>query len=592
MEEVNRTLLCRLDPKGLKVQFLKQIDQEVQTMNKDWERLVSKPAYKVKCEENVSISMRDGVRLFADIYRPDAEGKFPALVSMSPYGKEMQRLIVPKGMADVERTIWRGVGGIEAGNTEYFVSRGYIHVIVDVRGSATSEGKFGGGRDGEDAYDAIEWAGEQPWCNGNVGMLGMSYFAALSLKAAALNPPHLKAIAPVEAMTDRYRHGAYHGGIMHYGFWLHVHRLFLVHTVEEQKEFTRDQLAQRIEDLKKNEDIRGYPFLYMLTIMPQKDPFLLGLLLHPYDGPYWWQQGCDTDLDKINIPSYMMCRWNAWGLHLPGAFRAYEQINAPRKLRLYTTPSPVTGPDRPWSGQHDIILRWYDHWLKGIDTGIMDEPPIQIFVQGINEWRYENEWPLARTKWTKFYLRSNGVLQETPPIPGEFPDAFTNKPWLKVGEEVPCVKYATAPLTGDVELTGPFALHFHASLSTEDTNWMVCINDVDEDGVERVMTRGWLKASHRELDETKSKRYQPYHPHTGSLPIEPGKIFEYAIDLRETSNVFRVGHRIQLVIKGQDSTWDEGGGLYFHLNNMKETKHFVYHSDEYPSYLLLPIIPK
>jgi predicted acyl esterase len=262
---------------------------------------------------------------------------------------------------------------------------------------------------------------------------------------------------------------------------------------------------------------------------------------------------------------------------------------------MYTTPSPpsypsLTGPQRPWHENHNHVLRWYDHWLKGIDTGIMDEPPIQLFVQGTNEWRDEFEWPLARTQWGKYYLRSGGILERTPPLPGESPDTFTNKPWLLMAEEVPCVKYSTTPLTEDMEVTGPIALYFHASLSTGDANWMVDIKDVGPTGAEKVISKGWLKASHRELDNAQSKPYKPYHPHTRSLPIEPGSINEYAVAICETSNVFRAGHRIQLVIKGQDSRWEEGDH-YFHLNNMKETKHIVYHTEDYPSYLLLPIIP-
>jgi len=280
---------------------------------------------------------------------------------------------------------------------------------------------------------------------------------------------------------------------------------------------------------------------------------------------------------------------------LPGAFQSYENIKTPKKLRMYTTPilsayPSLTGPQRPWHENHDHVLRWYDHWLKGIDTGIMDEPPIQLFVQGVNQWRDEYEWPLARTKWAKYYLQSDARLGQVPPIPGERPDSFINKPWLQMAEEVPCVKFTTPPLIEDVEVTGPIALYFHASLNVGDANWMADIKDIGPNGAERMVSKGWLKASHRELDETKSKPYQPFHPHHRSIPVEPGKICEYAMAIMETSNVFRAGHRIQLIIKGQDSRWEEGDH-YFHLNNMKETKHSIYHCDEYPSYLLLPIIP-
>jgi putative CocE/NonD family hydrolase len=212
-------------------------------------------------------------------------------------------------------------------------------------------------------------------------------------------------------------------------------------------------------------------------------------------------------------------------------------------------------------------------------------------VQGINEWRDEQEWPLARIEWTKFYLRQGGLLAETPPTWNEGSDSFVNVPWPKPGDKSPCVEYVTQPFAEDIEITGPIALYFHASLTAEDANWMVDIKDIGDDGSETIISKGWLKASHRELDESKSKPHRPYHPHTRSLPIIPGRIYEYAVDIRDTSNVFKAGHRLQLVIKGQDAPWDDFL-IWFHVNNMKETRHTVYHTPEYASYLLLPVIPK
>jgi predicted acyl esterase len=552
----------------------------------------SQPIYTIRAEKNVPIPMPDGVRLFADIYRPDAEGKFPALLSYSPYGKEVQTLTKPLEINDFE-TVSRGWNAVEAGNTEYFVSRGYVHVIPDARGCATSEGKYSGEKEAEDGYHIIEWIAKQPWCNGNVGMTGMSWFAMISFRVAALNPPHLKAICPVEALTDLYRHMVYHGGILQYGFFQHP---FLpIHTAEESQEFSKEELAGMVRDLKKREDIRAYPKIFGILVLPKGNPGLFSALLHPYDGPHWKKGSAYDGFDKIKIPVYMMCRWTAWPLHTPGAFHAYEHLNTTKKLRMYTTPCPpaypsLTGPQRPWHENHDHVLRWYDHWLKGIDTGILNEPPIQLFIQGINQWRDEYEWPLARTRWTKYYLRSDAKLDPFPPIQGERPDTFINNPWLRMDEKVPCIKYTTAPLSEDVEVTGPLALYLHASISSEDANWMADLIDIDPTGSERMVTKGWLKASHRELDEAKSKPYQPYHPHTRSVPVVPGKVYEYAMAIVETSNVFRAGHRIRLVIKGQDSRYEEGDH-YFHLDNLKETKHTIHHSEAFPSYLLLPIIP-
>jgi len=560
-------------------------------MSADWHELVSQPKYKVKVKKNVTIPMRDGIHLAADIYYPDADGKFPALLGISPYGKEVQKLPIRDFPTDTKLQN----GGIESGNTEYFVSRGYVHIIADCRGTGHSEGVYGvfTKKEFEDGYDLIEWIAHQPWCNGNVGMLGMSYFAMIQYGVAAQNPPHLKAIFPHDGAADMYRHWAYHGGILTLGFFQHWWSSVLANAVEPS-DISTAELSKIVEDLKNNQDIRGFPYAYVALTLREKNPHLFDVLMHPYDGPFYWERSGYTKFSKINIPSYLLSRWTAWAIHLPGAFGAYREINAPKKLMI-TIPESGVGFNRPWHENHDIILRWYDHWLKGIDTDIMDEPPIRILVQGINQWRYENEWPLARTKWTKFYLRGNGLLTEAAPGTGEKPDSFTNMPWLKPREEVPPIKYTTTSLTEDVEVTGPSALYLYASLDTEDTDWMVEIRDVDTSGTEKLVSMGWLKASHREIDDSKSLPYQPFHPHTGSIPIKPGEIYEYAIEIRETSMVFKAGHKIQLVIKGQDAPWE--GKEYFrdvfwHLPRRKETQHTIYHTPEYPSYLLLPIIPK
>jgi len=556
----------------------------------DWHELVSQPKYEMKLEEDIPITARDGTQLWADVYRPDAEDKFPALISLSPYGKDTQKLPCPPGASDYTR----GTGGHESGMEDYFATRGYVNVKADYRGVGNSGGEYShfGTKQAEDGYDIIEWAAEQPWCNGNVGMLGMSWWATIQYLVAAQQPPHLKAIFAHDAYTDEYRQCAYHGGIFNFGFYHHVWRLIHTHMTEpmSKKEFSSEQLEKMLEDLKNNEDIRSYPYMYKLTTHPEPNPLMLDFLLHPYDGPFYWERSAYTKYDKIKVPCYFVTRWNGWVIHLPGVIDGYLNVNVPKKL-MVTVTAWEGGFDRPWHENHDIVLRWYDHWLKGIDTGITEEPPIRIFVQGINQWRYEEEWPLARTKWTKFYLRQGGFLSEEMPTWNEGQDSFTHIPWLKPGEKAPCVKYTTEPLAEDMEVIGPIALYFHASLTTEDANWIVHIEDIAPDGSETVISKGWLKASHRELDESKSKPYKPFHPHTRSLPIAPGRIYEYAIDIRETSNVFKAGHKLQLVIKGQDAPWDDFF-IFYHVTNMKQTQHTIYHTPEYASYMVLPVIPK
>ena len=561
-------------------------------MNEKWRDVLSKPKYSLKLEKDVKIPMRDGVLIATDIYRPDADGQFPALLSISPYGKGLQTLPVPDFPSDSRL----GNGGIEAGNSEYFVSRGYIHVIADCRGTGYSGGAYRvlTKKEYEDGHDLVEWVATQPWCNGNVGFLGMSYFSMIQFGIAAENPPHLKALFALDALTDMYRHWGYHGGILNLGFFLHWWPTVLAHTIESP-DLREADLRQLVEEIEKDGDIRSYPIAYIALLFPQKNIHLFDLITHPLDGPYYWERSAYTKFEKIKVPCYMLSRWTSYGLHLPGAFSAYSGIKAPKKLTI-TIPESGSGFNRPWVKEcHDLVLRWYDYWLKGINTGIMDEPPISILVQGVNQWRNEYNWPPTGTKWTKFYLRGQGLLSPEPPVEGEKPDVFTNKFGLKPGEKVPSITYTTPPLTEDIEVTGQSALYLKAALSTNDTNWMIELRDVAPDGASKTLTMGWLKASHWEIDEKRSHEYQPFHPHTRRAPIEVGKVYEYAIDIRETSVVFQRGHCIQILVKGQDAPWE--GKEYFHaflyhLPSSKETQHTIYHTPEHPSYVILPVIPK
>ena len=561
-------------------------------MNTDWHELLSRPQYRTKTEKHVFVGMRDGVRIAVDIYRPDASVKVPALLGISPYGKDVQKLPIFEYPTDRDL----GNGGIEAGDTDYFVSRGYAHVIADARGTGASEGSYGvfTGKEQQDGYDIVEWIAKQPWCDGNVGMLGMSYFGMIQLLVAAQQPPHLKAIFPVDAATDMYRHWAYHGGILHLSFLSTWWDSSLVVNSAERSDVPAAELKAMVENLLEDPDVRSHPRLYKTLTWPQKNPHFFDVLTHPLDGSYYWERSACTKFGKINIPCHLLSRWSAPYIHLPGAFSAYGQINVPKKL-IITMPESGVGFNRPWHENHDIVLRWYDHWLKGIDTGVMDEPPITILVQGTNQWRHENEWPLARTQWTKLYLSDQGRLKNEMPGWNERPDGFTSAAGLRPGVKVPSLRYATEPLAADTEVTGPIALYLFAAISSADTNWIVEVSDVDTDGKETRVSIGWLKASHRELDRGRSKPHKPYHPHTGAVPVDPGKVYEYAIEISDTSYVFKAAHRMQLVVKAQDAPWEGTSYIYRlsnHLSPSRETRHTIFHKPEYPSHLLLPVIPR
>lgn len=553
----------------------------------DWRSRVSQPAYAMKVQRGLQITARDGTRLACDVYLPDAAGRFPALLSYSHYGKDLQRVTGKR--APLNPLI--GNGGLEAGDSEYFVSRGYAHVIADARGSGDSEGEYcyQGPREQQDGYDIIEWMAAQSWCDGNCGMFGMSYFAVMQYMVAAQQPPHLKAIVPYEALTDRYRQSVYHGGILNEGFW---HQWWGHVSVDGMRPLSygmlsEEEIRRRVARLMDSPEIRHSPYLHIQLKYPNKNPLLFGWLLEPFDGPFYWERSPYRMFERIKIPTFLATRWTSWAVHLAGAFEAYAGIDAPKKLLIMETESQL-GPLRPWTDHHDLILRWYDHWLKGNDTGFMDEPPIRLLIKGRNEYRDEYEWPLARTRWTKMFLGPNGTLSPSHPRQ-EGAASFDNDPDLSPNQHAPGVTFLSAPFDTATEMTGPVALYLNACLDQPDATWIVTLRDLAPDGTSRTVTKGWLRASQRELDAGKSRPYQPYQKHQRREALEPGRSYAYAIEIRETSNVFLPGHRIALDIKGQDTTAEDP--IWVHTCNAIATRHSVQFGGKFDSYLLLPVIP-
>ncbi len=557
----------------------------------------SQPVHKVKVDRNVSIPMRDGVRLSADIFRPDAEGKFPALLAMCPYSKDILAPPIPPQPSI--SPLWKG--DLESGNSEYFVSRGYAHVVADIRGTGNSEGAYlnmFSRKEQEDGYDLIEWIAQQDWCDGNIGMVGISYFACIQYLVAAQQPPHLKAIFPLDGWGDLYRDIVYHGGILNIGFfapflWEQIAATSNLSAMSE--ETTLEEMKKLVQRSLSNEDIKINPWLNLILTNPQKNPMMFDFLLNPNDGPFYHERSGYTKYDKIKVPTFCGSRWDAFRIHLPGAFSSYSGINAPKKLII--TPRSY---ERPWYEYHDLIIRWYDYWLKGIDNGIMKEPPIKIFVRGTNKWREESEWPLERTRWVKFYLGSwerllpePGIYYNEPPY-GDQPDCFVHQSPV-VTSNIQSLRYFSPPMPDDIEITGPIVLYIYASIDTDDTNWIVKVKDVDENGGEIPLTEGWLKASHRAIDPDRSRFWQPFHTHTDQPPIVPGEIYEYAIEIRPISNIIRSNHLIKLEIMSSDFSgfyMHMDNPLFYHLPKSKITVHKIFHDKEHPSYLLLPIIPR
>ena len=569
----------------------------------DWHDRISQPVHGKMIEaKDVLIPMRDGVRLACDIYYPDAEGRFPALIAYQPFGKNHEDLAFRFPPQARPSPLWDG--GLEAGDTRYLVSRGYGHVVVDSRGTGDSEGEYlgvmgsGKGGEGKDIHDVVEWIAQQPWCDGNVGMIGISYLAAMQVLAAGEQPPHLKAIFPEGGHYDMYEM-CYQGGIM----WL-MPRAFIegrggdsgiVPTKRSSfmvETLSKEELSRRVSERLEDPDVRNYPTFDQILKYPDYSPLWFDFVLNPCDGPFYTEGKPARRFDKIKIPVHLGAQWGR-GWVVEGTIHAYHAVKGPKRLVLRPAP-PMQ--ERPFHQFHDEIVRWYDHWLKGNDTGIMDEPPIKLFVQGINEWRYEREWPLARTRWTKYFLRSRHRLLTEPErfdadvVP---PDGFYQAP-LTVTSNVASLKYRSPAFPENTEVTGPCALYLHATIDSDDTNWIVRVFDVDPQGNRSQVTSGWLKASHRELDAAGSEAWAPLHPHTRSVPVAPGEMFEYAIKVFPFSNVFKKGHAIELEIRSIEADVDVDPNMppeSGHLNSGRATTHKIYRDKDHPSYLLLPVIP-
>jgi predicted acyl esterase len=585
--------------------------RRVQVMKKNES---SQPIYGTIVEGlDIMVPTRDGTRLAADVYRPDAKGPFPALLAIAPHNKFLQRLEVIEACNNQPAWAPLWCGPAEGGDTKFLTSRGYVHVIANLRGFGNSDpGDAFAESSKLDSYDMIEWIAAQPWCDGNVGMLGISWFARKQMRAAVTQPPHLKAIFPYDPQWISFRE-MYPGGLVH---------AMLFHLMKFSAEIQHEViLTPEEEDQWKeafdNPDYRMYPHIFnVLERRGKLGGLFFKHLINPYDPDH--VDELEEEVKKINIPVYMGTGWYAYTYkcHLFGNFRYWEKCtNAPFKKMLLSGPAHLP---RPWIAFHDEMLRWYDYWLKGIDTGIKDEPRIKIWVMGANRWRHTDDWPLKETEWTKLYLDSWERLRWEPFIPSskdgiDAPDCFAQMP-LTQTRKVQSLRYMTDPLPQDMEITGPLSLHFWAEIDQEDTNWIIILKDVGPDVSvqtaregemerpqvpEREVTRGWLKASHRAVDESKSSQGRPFHPLTrkAQKPVEPGKITKYDVEIAPTSNVFKRDHRICVELTSLDIPTGVAGDaaveyISYHLCSSKTVVHKVYRCQQYPSHLLLPVIPQ
>jgi len=535
--------------------------------------------------------MSDGVCLDATVFRPDDGGAFPAILGFFPYDMHMQS--APIGTDGFSSVVFKHPGqekanaSIESGDPMFYARRGYCHVLVNIRGSGESEGEFAflGARERRDGYEVIEWIAEQPWCDGNVGMFGVSYFAMCQQHIAQEQPPHLKCLFAPWAQTSLYHDGAYHGGVLCFRFWKIWATMELSKPRCEcwsKKNWGDDVFEAAIQEKLKDPEITAEPELLAALKNPTEgiNPILVDIMLNPHFNEYWADR--IVDFEKINIPAYLGCDWGHLGLHLPGCFRSWAKLDVPKKMIL----APPAYLDRPLYQLGNESIRWFDYWLKGIDNGIMDEPPIKYWTNGMNSFRDTTDWPLPETRWTEFYLHERGLMDEHEYRINEGSTSYEDSPYHREN-----IRFFTPVLVEDTEIVGPSSLTLYASATEDDALFFASIWDVDNEGNQKILTRGWLRASHRALIEEESTPWKPVHQHEYSEKITPNQIYKYDIEILPTGTLFPAGHRIMLQISGTDDKPNhsmEGLGVG-HIRMQKGIRITVYHDEDHPSCLLLPV---
>jgi uncharacterized protein len=518
-------------------------------------RNLSQPRFEFVLDEDVAAPMRDGIELIVDVYRPTMPGRYPVLIAASPYPRQIQNVGAPLGF-------------VEAGQSDFFVPRGYVHVIANLRGTGGSGGVYGfsDSQERRDLYDLVEWAALQDWSDGNIGMTGISYFAGTQLAAAVERPPHLKAIMPVAGTYDFYESSTHHG-LGSAGF-LTPFLAMIGMTSSESSKVYRSKLVEaaakvlrapvvhdRLQNFNGEALIAGLQILLNIPhpAEPWDDIWRAALVEHPYKDAWWDDRDILPLLEKVDIPVYLGCDWQNVSLHLPHTFWALDRLKSSPHVQVALLGNH--GLTWPWESLHVEALAWFDHSLKGQDTGVLEGPPIRYIVEGDAAWRTSEAWPPPESTHRSFTLGADGVLG------GDGGEASRRMMTLGPGMARPrasetdpsdTLVWDTPVLPQDLDVAGNIELRLDAVCSAPDVAWILCLQDVDPVGKTANVTQGYLRAGLREVDEAASRVGAPVLPCRNFQAVPVGEVVTYRIPLVPNGYRFKAGHTLRLLLTNDD----------------------------------------
>jgi len=524
----------------------------------------------MRIDWNVPITMDDGLVLYADVFRPMKDGKFPVILTYGPYAKNLafqdgypsawQRMVDKH--PDVAAGSTNKYQNWEVVDPEKWVPHDYVCVRVDSRGTGCSPGFIDhfSPRETKDFYDCIEWSGVQPWSNGKVGLNGISYYGMNQWEVASMQPPHLAAMCVWEGAADWYRDSTHHGGILS-TFWENWYDM-QVKTVQ----YGAGERGGRSRV--HGELVCGPETLSDEELAKNRADFGGQILAHPLDGQYYRDRS--PVWEKIKTPLFTAANWGGQGLHPRGNFEGFVRAASRQKWLEAHGIEHWTHFYTDYGREQQ--LRFFDYFLHGKDTSWSKQPKVFLQIRHRGEKfepRAENEWPLKRTRWTKYYLDPAGMTLAT-----RKPSRGTRLAFEAMGDGL---TFLTPPLAQDTEITGPSALKLWASSSTSDADFFIVLRVFTGDLKEIVfqgaidphtpVAQGWLRASHRKLDKKLSKPYRPYHTHDQKQPLKKGQTVELDIEILPTCIAVPAGYRVGVSIRGKD--YEYGGGSGGKLSNFK-----------------------